>query len=100
MAAPSHSHSKTAPSDHLRFLLTLVLVVGILYVGKTVILPLAFAFLLAFVLTPLVIAVQRRGLSRVPAVLCVVLSSLIIFGIVGWGVGIQVTNLAQDLPAH
>jgi predicted PurR-regulated permease PerM len=100
MATKSHSPVKTPHSDYLRFLLTLVLVVGILYLGKSVILPLALAFLLAFVLTPLVIAVQRRGLSRVPAVLFVVLSTLIIFGIVGWGVGTQVTKLAEDLPAH
>jgi predicted PurR-regulated permease PerM len=100
MATPSHSHSTTAPSDHLRFLLTLVLTVAILYLGKSIIIPLALAFLLAFVLTPLVMAVQRWGLPRLPAVLFVVLSALVIFGVVGWGVGTQVTKLADDLPAH
>ncbi len=84
----------------LRFLLTLVVIVGILYAAKAVIVPLSLAVLLAFVLTPLVEAAQRRGLGRVPAVLGVVLATLIIFALVGWGVGNQVSNLSEELPAH
>jgi len=78
----------------------LVLVVAILYFAKPVIVPLALAVLLAFILTPLVEAVQKRGVGRVPAVLLVLSVTGIIAGTVGWGVGVQFARLAQDLPDH
>jgi predicted PurR-regulated permease PerM len=92
--------TQSSRSDPLRFALILVLFVGVLYVGKSVIVPLALALLLAFILTPLSIAVQRRGVPRVPAVLLVMIGTFVIIGGVGWGVSTQVTKLAEDLPAH
>jgi predicted PurR-regulated permease PerM len=80
--------------------MALVLIVAILYVAKPVIVPLALAVLLAFVLSPVVAAIQRRGLPRVPAVLVTALLTFILFGLVGWVVGIQVHNLARELPTH
>src|SRR5579871_1364925 len=90
----------TARSSYLRPLVALVLIVAILYVAKPVIVPLAFAVLLTFVLTPVVTAIQRRGVPRVPAVLLAVLLTFILFGLVGWVVGVQVNNLVQELPTH
>lgn len=46
-------HSSVRPS-YLRVLVLLVLVVGILYLAKAVIVPLALAVLLTFVLNPIV----------------------------------------------
>ena len=83
----------------MRWLVALVLVIGILYFGKTVIVPLAFAVLLTFIVAPLVMAVQRRGLGRVPAVLCVVSLGLVLVAGVGGGVGAELYKLALDLPA-
>jgi predicted PurR-regulated permease PerM len=80
--------------------MALVLIVAILYLAKMIIVPLALAVLLTFVLTPIVSAIQRRGLGRVPAVLLTVLLTFVLFGIVGWIVGLQVHNLAQELPTH
>lgn len=77
-----------------------VLIVAILYFAKHVIIPLALAVLLAFILTPIVVALQRRGLSRIPAVLTVVCLTFLVLGAVGWGVGLQVQRLVRDLPSH
>jgi predicted PurR-regulated permease PerM len=85
-------------SSYLRPLVGLVLVVAILYLAKPVIVPLALAVLLTFVLTPVVSAVQRTGLGRVPAVLGTAILAFALLGAVGWGVGIQINNLAKDLP--
>lgn len=85
---------------HLHPLVAVVIVVAILFVAKTVIVPLALAVLLTFVLTPVVAAVQRLGLPRVPAALLTVFCTLVVFGGVGWVVGVQVHKLAQELPAH
>ncbi len=80
--------------------MALVLIVAIVYLAKPVIVPLALAVLLTFVLTPVVTVIQRRGLPRVPAVLVTVLLTFVVFGLVGWVVAIQVRNLVHDLPAH
>src|SRR3954452_22403329 len=77
-----------------------VLVVLVLFFGKPVLVPLALAFLLTFILTPIVLAIQSRGLPRVPAVLLVVTFAFALLGFLGWGVGVQVRHLAQEIPAH
>ena len=97
MAAKSATHSR--PS-WLFVLEGLVLIVAILYFAKPVIIPLALAMLLAFILTPIVVAVQRCGLGRVPAVLAVVAFTFVVLGGIGWGVGLQVQGLIRSLPEH
>lgn len=99
---PARARKRRAlPQPHyLRWLTALVLVVGIVYVGKAVLVPLALAGLLTFILTPLVTAVQGRGLGRVPAALSVVSITLLLAGAVGWGAGTQVARLVSDLPTH
>jgi predicted PurR-regulated permease PerM len=87
-------------TDPLRFMLTLVLAVGALYAGRPVILPLALSVLLAFILTPLVIAVQKRGLKRLAAVLVVLLVTFFLIAGVGYGVGTQVGKFANQLPDY
>lgn len=100
MASRTRTSVKPAGPPYLRWLLTLVLVVGIVYFGKAVLVPLALAVLVTFVLTPPVMAVQRRGLARVPAVLLVVAITLVLAAVVGWGASAQVARLARDLPKH
>jgi predicted PurR-regulated permease PerM len=90
----------TSGSAYLQVLLGLVLTVGVLYLAKSVIVPLALAVLLTFVLTPIVTAVQRRGLGRVPAVFVTVLLTFLLFGAVAWGVGMQLNKLARELPEN
>lgn len=92
--------SSPARSFYLQPLATLVLIVVVLYLAKTVIVPLALAVLLTFVLTPVVASIQNRGLHRVPAVLLTVLLTFCLFGLVGWGVGVQINKLARELPTH
>jgi predicted PurR-regulated permease PerM len=87
-------------SSYLQILIGLVLIVGILYVGKTVIVPLVFAVLATFILTPVVSALQRCGLGRIPAALGAVGLAFVLFGALGWGVGIQIDQLARELPGN
>ncbi len=100
MPAKTRSTPRARRPDQLRFFLTFVLTIAVLYLGKAVIVPLALAILMAFILTPLVVSVQRRGLGRVPAVLLVLLVTMAIAAGVGWQVGSQVTKLADDLPSR
>jgi predicted PurR-regulated permease PerM len=76
------------------------LVVAALYWAQKVLIPLALAVLLAFVLAPLVSQLERRGLRRVPAVLLVVVLAFLLIGLASWSIASQVTALINDLPRH
>ncbi|MFD1702249.1 AI-2E family transporter [Methylopila henanensis] len=77
-----------------------VIVVGVLYVGRDLLIPLALALLLSFVLAPLVSRARRLGAPRTPAVVSVtLLAFLALFGLSALIAG-QVGQLAADLPQY
>ena len=76
-----------------------VLVVAVLYAAQAVLMPLALALLLTFVLTPPVTWLERR-IGRGPAVLVVVILVFTLLGLAGWGLTRQAQNLAADLPTY
>ena len=78
----------------------LALVFACLRLAREVLIPVAFAMLLALVLTPLVAAVQRRGIHRIAAVVIVVVLVFSAMGALGWLFTVQVTALANDLPRY
>lgn len=77
----------------------LVLIVTVLYWGQAILVPLALATLLTFLLAPMVSALQR-WIGRVPAVLGVVVLISALLGLVGWVFARQMASLAQELPAY
>ena len=76
-----------------------VLVVVVLYFAQAVLVPVAVAILLTFVLTPPVTWLQR-WVGRVPAVLAVVTLVFAVLGLAGWGLARQMDHLADDLPHY
>ena len=76
-----------------------VLVVGVLYWAQTLLIPIALAILLTFVLTPPVSLLQR-WIGRVPAVLVIVALTFAVLAGALWGLANQVTALATDLPRY
>ena len=76
-----------------------VLVVAVLYWAQAVLVPVALAVLLTFVLTPPVSWLER-WLGRVPAVLAAVTLAFLVLGLAGWGLARQMDQLASDLPAY
>jgi predicted PurR-regulated permease PerM len=85
-----------------RFLtfITIILVVVVLQLAENVLIPIALAALLAFLLTPLVVRLQRWRMPRVPAVILTVLFAFAVLGTVGWIVTSQLIDLAQKLPDY
>jgi predicted PurR-regulated permease PerM len=76
------------------------LIVVTLYFGQAVLVPLALAVILSFVLAPAARLLRRTGLPNTPAVLVlVVVAFAIIFGI-GARITQQVGSLIQDIPRY
>ena len=80
-------------------LASVVLVVFVLYVAQALLVPIALAFLITFVLTPAVTWLER-WVGRVPAVLVAVTLVFTILGLAGWGLARQMTHLVDDLPRY
>jgi predicted PurR-regulated permease PerM len=76
-----------------------VLVVVVLYWAQAVLVPIALAILLTFVLTPPVTWLQR-SIGRIPAVLAMVTLVFTVLGLAGWGLARQMDHLAEDLPRY
>src|SRR4029453_2080841 len=74
----------------------LVVVVGTLYLGRDILIPVALSILLSFMLAPIVVRLRRWGLGRIPAVLAVV--ALLVIALLGFGsiVASQVVHLAEN----
>jgi predicted PurR-regulated permease PerM len=77
-----------------------VVVVTCLYWAQTVFIPVAMAVFLAFLLAPLVTALQRRGLRRLPSVILVVMLAGALLGGGVWLVTAQVASLAGEAPKY
>jgi predicted PurR-regulated permease PerM len=76
-----------------------VLIIAVLYWAQAVLVPVALALLITFVLSPPVTFLQRR-IGRVPAVLVTVALVFTVLGLAGWGVASQMSKLAGDLPRY
>ena len=71
-----------------------------LAIGKEVLIPLAVATLVTFMLAPIVRFLERRRLPHVAAVVLTVVFTFSVFGSVGYLLATQVTALAGDLPRY
>ena len=77
----------------------MVVIVG-LYFGRQVLIPLALALVLAFLLTPVVSWLEKCRLARVPSVLAVLLLAFALVGSVGWIVTGQLMNIVDQFPSY
>lgn len=97
MPRPPEPGGKTS-----RFLLlaSICLIVTGLFFGREVLIPLALAILLSFLLTPAVRWLERVRLPRTPAVLIVVLISVGVLGGIGYIVSRQFVSIVDQLPEY
>ena len=74
-----------------------VLIVGVLYWAQSVIVPIALAVLLTFVLNPFVSSLERR-IGNIAAVTLTTALVVSLLALLGYGLVRQVDHLAEDLP--
>jgi len=93
-----------APSDHLaksaRMLASIAVVVAALYLAKGVLVPMALAVLLSFLLSPVCDWLERRRLGRIPAVVATALVGFAVLGGAAWMAVVQVSDLAPRMPEY
>ena len=77
----------------------IVLVIAVLNWGEAVLVPVALAAVLSFVLARPVTWLERR-MGRVLSVLLVVTLVFVVLGLAGWGLVRQLDGLADDLPTY
>jgi predicted PurR-regulated permease PerM len=93
------ANDATASSRLLTLIAIVVVIVG-LYFGRLVLIPLALAVVLAFLLTPVVAWLQKCRLSRVPAVLLVLVLAFGLVSSLGWIVAGQLMEIVDQFPSY
>jgi predicted PurR-regulated permease PerM len=97
---PNLIPKNAAPSAKLLTLVAVVAVIAGLYFGRQVLIPLALAVVLAFLLTPVVGCLEKCRLGRVPSVLAVLVLVFALVGIGGWLVTGQLMNIIDQFPDY
>jgi predicted PurR-regulated permease PerM len=87
-------------SSRLLTLIAIVVVIVALYFGRLVLVPLALAAVLAFLLTPVVGWLQKCHFGRVPAVLAVLLLAFGLVSSLGWVVTGQLMDIVDQFPSY
>lgn len=88
------------PSSNHWAMVTLFGTIAALYFAREIVIPLAFALILTFVLSPVVALVQKSRIGRVPSVVVTVLLTMAAAGCLAWIIAIQVVDVAQELPRY
>ncbi|MCB1208344.1 MAG: AI-2E family transporter [Verrucomicrobiales bacterium] len=97
---------KDAATKHIRsiaiaaHLVTATCILGLLYYGRPVLMPLALAVLIAFALHPAVRRLIRLGLPRPLSVAITVGAFALVLTGLSWFIGGQVSAFALDLPKY
>ena len=81
-------------------LASITVVVAALYMAKSLLVPLTLAVLLSFLLSPVCDWLERRRLSRVPAVLVTAILGFTVLGAVAWTAAVQIASLAPKIPEY
>lgn len=87
-------------SPALNPLMVLAAVILILYFARSVLIPLALALSLTFLLAPMVAWFQKLPMRRVPAVALAMLIFVAALAGMGWVVANQLLEVANDLPKY
>lgn len=76
-----------------------VLVVAVLSWAEALLVPIALAVIITFILAPPVTWLER-WIGRVAATLAIVALLFTVLGLAGWGLALQLDSLANDLPKY
>src|SRR5665213_2995191 len=93
----ARDNAHPAPSSPV---IGLVIAVAVLYFARELLIPLAFALLLAFLLTPIVKRLESWKIPRAPASEQVLSAAFGPVSVVGYSVTTQLVAIAESLPNY
>src|SRR5437588_2114542 len=96
----SSSNPSSPSSSQVLTFIAFILSVAVLYFAREVLIPLALAMLLTFLLTPIAKLLENWRLGRLPAVLIALVLSLSAIGGIGWMVSNQLLDVINQLPGY
>lgn len=94
------SRRATREQDTLLTAVVAILTIATLYFAREILIPIAIAVLLAFVLAPLAQLVERAHLGRVFSSVLVVFLAIAAVVILGWTVTKQLTTVVEQIPDY
>src|SRR5205085_895444 len=94
------SQSDSSKKTQFYALASIAIVLALLYFGQEVLIPLALAVLISFLLAPVVSALERLRLGRVTSALLVVILGLSLVGGFGWIVEQRFVEIVTKLPDY
>jgi predicted PurR-regulated permease PerM/methylmalonyl-CoA mutase cobalamin-binding subunit len=83
--------------SNTRILFGTVVVIAILHFAKPVVVPVALAILFAFLLTPIVVVLERTFIGRSVAVVVSMTLAIVIFGFGGWWIYQQLSQVGREI---
>ena len=86
--------------NHSSRVLTAGIVLALLYLGRSVLIPLALAIMLSLLVAPLVRALSRLRVDRTASVLLAVVALVLLCMGVAAALGTQVLRIAESLPQY
>ena len=98
-----HVHADAAAGwlrDHGSRILAAGIILALLYLGRSVLIPLALAIMLSLLVAPLVRALRRIGVGRASSVLLAVVALTLSCLAVAAALGTQVVRIAESLPQY
>jgi predicted PurR-regulated permease PerM len=84
----------------MQVLITLVLTIGVFYWARDILIPIALAVLLTFILAPIVTGLRRKGLGRTTSVLVTVILTFVFLAGIGTVIFVEFRSLANELPNY
>src|ERR1035441_7256108 len=98
-AAAGALHRHLPSSNHWPMVM-LFGTIAALYFAREILIPLAFALILTFVLSPVVALLEKSRIGRIPSVVVTALVTMAAAGCVAWVIAIQLVDVAKELPRY
>src|SRR3954465_8212163 len=92
--------AKKSKASPLFILVAMITTLAALYFAKEIVLPIALAILLSFLLPPLATQLENWRIPRLLSAVLVVALSFSVLGLLGWVVTDQLVDLGRQLPEN
>src|ERR1700675_3732813 len=86
--------------DHSSRIMTAGIILALLYLGRSVLIPLALAIMLSLLVAPLIRALRRLRIGRASSVLVAVAALTALCAGLTAALGTQVLHIAESLPQY